>query len=51
LYERVEDVPEIIETIERMDPRERQATIDRAVGFIQWSNRWHETASLLLTGG
>lgn len=50
-YTTEDEVPELLRAIRNMDPLERQATIDRSVGYIQWVNGWHETALRLLTAG
>ncbi len=50
-YADAREVPELLRALTNMDPLERQATIDRSVGYIQWANRWHETALALLATG
>lgn len=47
-YETFDQIPGIISDIERMDPVQRQATIDRTVQNIRGSNRWQETARTLV---
>lgn len=49
LYDDPKEIPGLLRDIERMDPQERQATVDRSVEFIRRSNKWHETASTLLS--
>jgi len=49
LYESIDQVPDIIRGIERMDPVERQATIDETVQNIRGSHVWQETARSLVT--
>lgn len=50
-YADVREVPALLRALSNMDPLERQATIDRSVGYIQWVNGWHETALALLATG
>ena len=50
-YDTVDEVPRLLAAIQGMDPQVRQATLDGAVGSIERSDRWQETASLLLTVG
>jgi len=49
LYKNVEDVPAILEGIEKMDSTERQSLIDRTVEYIRQSNEWQRTATKLVT--
>lgn len=48
LCEKIEDVPEMIRDIERMDPDKRQNLIDRTREYIRQSDRWKETAKILI---
>lgn len=48
LYRKPEEIPGIIESIEKMDPVERQSLIDRTVEYIRAANVWHETARTLV---
>lgn len=48
LYDSVDEIPAIIDAIERMEPVERQASIHRSVEFIRVSDRWRQTANRLL---
>lgn len=48
LYDHIDQVPDVIHAIEKMDPVERQDTIDRTVELIRVSNVWQETAVTLL---
>jgi len=49
LYEDPKQVLDILDRIQKMDPRERQSLIDETVGYIWGSNRWEETARTLVT--
>ena len=49
LYKDPDNVPRILEGIERMDPAERQSLIDRTVEYIKGSDRWQETATTLVS--
>jgi hypothetical protein len=49
LCKQIEDVPEMIHDIERMDPVKRQNLIDKTCKYIRQSDRWQETAKLLIT--
>lgn len=48
LVDRLEDVPEAIRDIERMEPNSRQYLIERTVEYIRRSDRWQETAAALI---
>lgn len=48
LYDTPDEIPGIIDAIEKMDPELRQASIDRSVEFIRRSDRWQETATRLV---
>ena len=47
LFDDPSEVSGILNTIRKMDPIERQTTIDTSVAFIKQSNRWQETAKIL----
>lgn len=47
-YDDPDQVPELLNAIEKMDAWERQATINRSVEYIRRSNRWQETARRLV---
>lgn len=47
-YDEPEQVPELLSAIDKMDAWERQAAINRTVEYIKRSNRWQETAKLLV---
>jgi len=49
LYENVEDIPNILSDIQKMDPTSRQLLINSAVRYIRESNKWEETARTLVT--
>lgn len=49
LCEKIEDVPEMIRDIERMDPVKRQNLIDMTCEYIRRSDTWQETAKILTT--
>lgn len=48
-FDRPEDVPQMLEAIQKMDPQERQDLINRTVEHIRVSNKWQETAKSLLS--
>jgi len=48
LYEHIDQVPDIIRSIENMDPVERQDMINKSVQFIRSSDEWTKTATLLV---
>lgn len=48
LCNRIEDVPMLIRDIEKMDPVTRQRLIDRTCQYIKQSNKWQETADVLI---
>jgi len=48
LCERIEDVPQLLTDIEKMDPSVRQTLIDQTVDYIRKANKWHETANALV---
>lgn len=47
-YEDPDEVPAIIESIQKMDSIERQTLIETSVEYIRKVNMWHETAKILL---
>lgn len=48
LYDDIKQVPDIIRHIEKMDPDERQRSIDRTVEKIRAMDVWNETANTLI---
>lgn len=48
LYDDPKEIPGIMADIQKMDPVERQATIDETVRFIRSADRWQETVKLLV---
>ncbi len=48
LYDTLEDVPGVIKAIQDMNPVERQEAINRTVDYIRSSERWIETAKILI---
>ena len=48
-YEDPDEVPGIIEGIQKMDPVERQTLIEMTVEYIKQADMWHETATALLS--
>lgn len=48
LFDNIEQAPDVIRAIEKMDPGERQAILDTDVKFIREANVWAETAATLL---
>jgi len=49
LYDTVDQVPDMIRTIEKMDPQKRQESINRSVQFIRSASEWDKTAEALIT--
>jgi hypothetical protein len=49
LYDSVDEIPGILEGLERMQKNERQSLINGTVDYIQRSDRWQETAQALTT--
>jgi hypothetical protein len=47
LYERIDEVPDIVRSIETIDPIARQDLINRTIEHIKGSDRWRETADTL----
>jgi hypothetical protein len=47
LYDKIEQIPEILKTIQQMDAKERQSCIESSVKFIRESNEWEKTARIL----
>ncbi len=46
-YNNVEEIPVLLEKLQKMDSSERQLTIDTSVEYIREANVWQETADLL----
>ena len=49
LFDQKEEIPSIVEGIQKMDVQVRQSLIDRTVEYIKGSDRWQETATTLTT--
>jgi len=47
-YENVKEIPDLLENLQKMDPGERQLTIDTSVEYIREANVWQETAAALI---